>query len=61
VKGWVQPSGERPPSGKITRFQPSSINAAAVSPERRLILCRSMGMAATANDHMTDFHVRSKK
>ena len=61
MKGWVQPSGERPPSGKMTRFQPSSISSAAVSPDLRLTLLRSMGMVARANDESTAFQVRSKK
>ena len=60
-KGWVQPSGERPPSGKMTRLHPSPISSAAVSADLRFTLLRSIGMAASANDHSTDFHVRSKK
>ena len=45
----------------MTRFQPSSISSAAVSADLRLTRLRSMGMAASANDHSTDFQVRSKK
>ena len=46
--GCPQPSGERPPSGKISIDQPSSISSAAWSAVRRVTFERSIGMAPIA-------------
>ena len=56
-----QPSGERPPSGKMTRFQSSSRSSAASSADRRFTLARSMGMAASEKAKRSAFQRRSKK
>ena len=47
-KAWPHPSGLRPPSGKITMLQPSSMSSAARAADRRPTLVRSIGMALRA-------------
>ncbi len=57
MKVWPHPSGERPPSGKMTKFQPSATRSAASWADRRFTRARSMGMTASRNDHVAAFHV----
>ena len=56
-----QPSGLRPPSGKMTRLQPSASIRPASRNDFGLTRLRSIGIALMANDHVAAFHRVSKK
>jgi hypothetical protein len=61
LNSWPQPSGERPPSGKITRLQPSSIRWRSSSLLLRLVTSRSIGNAFSASAARLPFIRLSKK